>query len=231
MKIKWILAVVFLSTVLSGCLDTISSLHQPYKVNDIVEDKNILGNWFNGKDSAESSAGYTFSRSLDSLPNYIMYESFGKKMIGNYYSATVFKIGNETFVDFIQNMSIVKIDTVDDDDSSCSLHEITVREMNNLSVFQELTNFPVHTFAKLDYIGDTMRLSFISRGFVENEAKITKKQKSQIYRQKDSLRDVVMRDNALVFWSTDEIQSFIKKNAKDTSLYGSTISLIKQDKL
>jgi len=194
MKTKYLIIAALLFAI-AGC---VPSLHPLYTKDTAVFHEDLLGTW----DSVEDT--WTFTRNKDDeLPGYHL-EFTNKKLFSSdtqtfHYDVHLVKLDEFYFLDFVRDLTAEEDDIMDDG----------IAPM-----------IPVHSFARVDFSSNKMKLRMFDYEFVK---KLFKQQKIR-------LKHETLQDGKIVLTApTEDLQKFVLKYADHPDAYISEETMTKRE--
>lgn len=195
---KTALIIVSLLTLLliPGCI--VRSLNPLYTEKDLIFDPALIGVW-----EDDDGVTWEFQKGEDKAYKLIHTDKNKNKAI---FVVHMVKLGSRKFLDFfIENF---------EDESGKEIGD----KMNGLGLFHL---WPVHSFMRVDSIGDELKLRWFSIEWLSKKLKENPKEIEHIYIGKKENGDILLTA------STDDLQYFILQNV-DTDAFKDELVLKKK---
>lgn len=205
MKTRNLFVITSLAFFLSGCL--VLSFYPFYTEKDLFENDILTGKWID-----EDSLVWDFTHPLIKTNNT---ETINKKTynlnLTDYdfkntsYSVNLFKLGNTYFLDFY-------VDKIENQTSAPSKNDVTWWSLHLL---------PVHTIAKLNIEGNSLKISWFDVTWLEE----------QIKEKKIKIRHEANGNNILLTAKTKDLQKLIIKYAESEEAFkdGAKLKLVRSE--
>ncbi len=187
MKRLSILALAALIGALAAC---VPSLQPFYSQNDIVFDPALVGSW----SQDNSSESWKYEKNGEKSYTLTYTDKNGQE---GRFEATLFNLGEHRFLDLFPEGDSL--------------------EASETPSFYRFHLMPLHTVARVDSVGPTLVMAFMSPKWLEKK----------LEEDPGALEHREVRNRTIITAPTDELRAFVKEHAEGEGLFGKATDLLR----
>ena len=185
------IALLSLSALVFALTSCVPSLHPLYTAEDLTFDPKLVGKW----SQADPSDSWEFTKAGKISYLLVYTDKEGKK--GD-FKANLFKLGEHRFLDLYPD------DGALDRAEAPHLYKFHVQ--------------PMHTLARIDSIGPTLVMGFMSPDWIKDSLK----------KNTETICHENIRNRILLTAPTKDLQAFVKKHADGEGMFGRPMDLLRE---